>query len=188
MTRSHPLTRKPYVCFGPRTWALIRHRYLRGETARSLAGTFGCSVAVIRKRARGEGWTRRALALAVDALEPAPPALTVEAGAGPEPTRTPKPAGPPLDDMIVDMEPRAAARRALDHAMRMLLLGEMNKAVEAARIADLMTRTAERLALAEAPEAEPDDAAELEAVRRKVAAMIEAARAEGARGAEPGRG
>lgn len=124
----------------------------------------------------------------MDALEPAPPALTAEAGAGPEPTRTPKPAGPPLDDMIVDMEPRAAARRALDHAMRMLLLGEMGKAVEAARIADLMTRTAERLALAEAPEAEPDDAAELEAVRRKVAAMIEAARAEGARGAEPGRG
>ena len=191
MTQTEAKPRKPPVYFGPRTWAIIRARYLRGETGRGLAETFGCSLAVIRKRAWSEGWTKRAQALAVDDLEPAPPpTLAEEIGAGPgvAPATATDAAGPLLAGTLVDMEPSAAARRALDQAMRMLLLGQTAKAADAPRVADLMTRTAERLSAGATMSAEPDDAAALGAVRRKVAAMVEAARAEGMREAERARG
>lgn len=168
-----PRRRKAYVYLGPRTWATIRRRYLEGESARALAEEFGCSQAAIRKRINREGWSKRAAALAADALEPA----AVEVGAVGHPAET-----------ASDLDPRAAARRALEEATRLLLRGQTARAAEAARISELMARAADRLAGREPAEAEPDDGAELEAVRAKVAAMIEAARAEGAREADGERG
>lgn len=167
---------KAYVYLGPRAWATIRRRYLEGESARALAEEFGCSQAAIRKRIQHEGWGKKAAALAADALEPA----AVEAGPV-------APDGPPAETAS-DLDPRAAARRALEEATRLLLRGQTARAAEAARISELMARAADRLAGSERAETEPDDAVELEAVRAKVAAMIEAARAEGAREAETGRG
>jgi len=177
MSRSdHSRPRKSYVYHGPNTWAVIRTRYLDGESARSLAETFGGSEAAIRKRIQREGWGKKAAALARDALVPAAvgrPAAAPDEGEA---------------EALFNLEPRAAARRVLDQAMRLLLLGQTAKAAEAARIAELMARTAERLAGSAPADVEPDDAAELEAVRRKVAAMVEAARAEGMREAEARRG
>lgn len=173
---SLPRRRKAYVYLGPRTWAAIRRRYLEGESARALAEELGCSQAAIRKRIQREGWGKKAAALALDALEPA--AVEVVAVA---------PDGSPAE-AVAALDPRAAARRALEEATRLLLRGQTARATEAARISELMARAAARLAGKEPAEAEPDDAAELEAVRRKVAEMIEAARAEGVREAELGRG
>ena len=77
-----------------------------------------------------------------------------------------------------------AARVALDEAVRLMRAGQMTGAAEAARVADVMARAAARLeGDAAADPGEPDEAA-FEAVRRKVEAMIAAARAEGAREAE----
>ena len=171
-----PQPRKAYVYFGPRLWATIRRRYLEGESARALAEEFGCSEAAIRKRIQREGWSKQAAALALDALEPA---VVGVAALAPEGDRA---------EAVPDLDPRAAARRALDQATRLLLQGQSARAAEAARTAEVMARAADRLAGREPPEAEPDDAAELEAVRAKVATMIEAARLEGARAAEAGRG
>lgn len=171
-----PRRRKAYVYFGPRVWATIRRRYLDGESARALAEEFGCSQAAIRKRIRREGWGKKAAALAADALEPA----VVDV--------VPAAVDAPRAEGGFELDPRAAARRALEQATRLLLQGQSARAAEAARTAELMARAADRLAGSEAAGAEPDDAAELEAVRARVAAMIEAARAEGAREAEARRG
>lgn len=173
-----PRRRKAYVYLGPRTWATIRRRYLEGESARALAEEFGCSQAAIRKRIQREGWGKKAAALAADALEPAIGGVATAA-----------PDGRPAEAASA-LDPRAAARRTLEEATRLLLRGQTARAAEAARISELMARAADRLAGREPAEAEAeaDDAVELEAVRAKVAAMIEAARAEGAREAEAGRG
>lgn len=162
MTQTRP--RKPRVYLGPNTWALIRRRYLAGETAPALAAVFGCTEAAIRKRASREGWTKRSLALALDVEAPAE--ATTEAATEPAPTPE-------------SLAPAAAARRALDQAVRWLLAGQTGRAAEAARVAEAMARAAARLDDGAAAAADDDDEAELEAVRRRVAAMVEAARAEG---------
>lgn len=158
MTQSAPPTRhKPYVYFGPGTWALIRRRYLDGETARALADVFGCSLATIYRRARLEGWSRHAVAKALDGI--APDARIDRGAAQP-------------DGAEAALEPRVAARRALDQAMRLLLLGQTAKAAEAARVAEVMARTADRLeGRAGAPDPQADDQGALEAVRRRVLAL-----------------
>ncbi len=67
------------------------------------------------------------------------------------------------------LEPRAAARAALDEAVRLLRSGRLGAAEAAARVADVMGRAAARLEVAEpaAEDAGVDEAA-FEAVRRKV--------------------
>jgi hypothetical protein len=54
--------RKPYQIRSPETWDLIRSAYLRGEGAPHLARVFGVTETNIRKRARLEGWSKRAYA------------------------------------------------------------------------------------------------------------------------------
>lgn len=159
MTRASPKlkSQKAYVYFGPQTWGLIRRRYLDGESGPALAEAFGCCEATIYRRARLEGWSRHAVARAMDGLAPEP---AVTAGAMPSPG-------------VADagLDPRAAAHRALDQAMRWLLAGQTARAAEAARVAEAMARAVTRLGGGGATESEAEDAAELEAVRRRVLAL-----------------
>lgn len=43
---------------GPETWALIRHDYLAGGSARLIAERYGVSESALRTRARNEGWRK----------------------------------------------------------------------------------------------------------------------------------
>lgn len=153
----HRPRRKPYRIRGPRVWALIRPRYLAGESAPRLAEVFDVTEYAIRRRITREGWSKRSLAEATP-VEPADAGLAEVVGAALE----------------GEMEPREAARLALGEAVRLLRGGRMGLAGEAARVADVMGRAAARLG-DEAPmdAGEPDEAA-FEAVRRKVLGMAAA--------------
>ena len=150
MSHSNPTpkrARKPYTYFSERVWARCRKAYLDGDSARLVSERFGPTVHAIRKRISKEGWTKRSLLVAQEA-------------ALPEPEET---AAAPSD-------PRAAARAALDEAVRLMRRGRMAAAMEAARVADVMSRAATRLdGGSEGAGAEPeDDEAAFEAVRAKV--------------------
>ena len=152
----HAPRRAPYRLRGNRAWALIRARYLAGEGAPRLAEVFDVTEYAIRQRITREGWSKRSLAEAEEAgmSDPeAPPMAFRAAGGG-------------ADDG--DLDPRAAARRALDEAVRLMRAGKMSGAAEAARVADVLARAAARLdGDRPAEPGEPDEAA-FEAVRRKV--------------------
>jgi hypothetical protein len=170
----HRPRRNPYRKRGRKIWALIRARYLRGESAPRLAEVFDVTEYAVRQRIRREGWSKASLAEAEEAGMPEPEEalaeLEAEAGGG-------------LDGAALD--PRAAARLALDEAVRLMRAGQMTGAAAAARVADVMARAAARLdGDGGFDPGEPDEEAELEAVRRRVEEMIATARAEGAREAE----
>lgn len=57
-----PKPRTTYRHVGLTTWHLIRHAYLSGASAPTVAARFGVSVSALRKRAAREGWTKRAFA------------------------------------------------------------------------------------------------------------------------------
>lgn len=169
-----PHRRAPYRIRGTRVWACLRARYLAGESAPTLAVAFDVSVYAIRRRITREGWSKRGLA---EAEEAACPDVGAEASA-PPPLRGPPPHGHGEEthfetraegDPLPLLEPRAAARAALDEAVRLLRIGRLGAAEAAARVADVMGRAAARLEAAEpaAVEAGVDEAA-FEAVRRKV--------------------
>ena len=169
--------RNPYRKRGPRVWALIRARYLAGESAPRLAEIFDVTEHAIGRRISREGWSKRSLAEAEEAGMPDPETAMAEIAAAAEAE-----AAGAMDG--AELDARAAARLALDEAVRLMRAGQMTGAAEAARVADVMARAAARLeGDAAADPGEPDEAA-FEAVRRKVEAMIAAARAEGAREAE----
>ncbi|MFN3931480.1 MAG: hypothetical protein ACK4JY_07000 [Brevundimonas sp.] len=153
---SHTPRRNPYRIRADRVWALIRPRYLRGESAARLAEVFGVTEYAIRKRIWREGWSKRSLAEAEAAGMPEPEEAMAEIVAAAEGVE----AG--------TMEPKAAARLALERAIQLMRGGEMCGAAQAARVADVMARAAARLD-GDGPEdpGEPDAAA-FEAVRRKV--------------------
>lgn len=171
-TDPHRRRRNPYRIRDARIWALVRMRYLRGESAPRLAEAYGLTEYAIRQRIRREGWSKRGLAEAEAACVPEPEELAAQQEAADEAP----------DD---GFDPVAAARTALARAARLTCEGRMGAAAEAARVADVMTRAAARLAGGEAGD-DLDDEAELEAVQRKVEEMIAAARAEGAREARGG--
>ena len=54
-----PKPRTSYRHVGPTTWHLIRHAYLSGASAPTVAARYGVSVSALRKRAAAEGWTKR---------------------------------------------------------------------------------------------------------------------------------
>ncbi|MBX9460985.1 MAG: hypothetical protein KL785_07790 [Brevundimonas sp.] len=157
----HTPRRNPYRKRGKKVWALIRARYLRGESAPRLAEVFDVTECAIRQRIRREGWSKASLAEAEEAGLPEPEealaALEAEAEAE---------AAGGLDG--AELDPRAAARLALDKAVRLMRAGQMTGAAEAARVADVMARAAARLdGDGGFDPGEPDEAA-FEAVRRKV--------------------
>jgi len=156
--------RNPYRKRGPRAWALIQARYLAGESAPRLAEIFDVTESAIRQRIRRQGWSKASLAEAEEAGMPDPEEAMAEIAAAAAGTA----AGlePGLDG--AELEPRAAARVALDAAVRLMRSGQMTGAAEAARVADVLARAAARLeGDAAADPGEPDEAA-FEAVRRKV--------------------
>lgn len=51
---------------GPETWAQVRQAYIAGESASSLVRRFDIGYANLRRRARIEGWTRKAIAAQID--------------------------------------------------------------------------------------------------------------------------
>ncbi|GAA0869653.1 hypothetical protein GCM10009116_14890 [Brevundimonas basaltis] len=150
--------RNPYRIRGKRTWALIRPRYLAGQSAPRLAEVFNVTEYAIRQRIRREGWSKASLAEAEEAGMPDPE----EAAAAP----AAEAAADGFED--AELDPRAAARTALEAAVRLMKIGQMTGAAEAARVADVMARAAARLD-GDGPgdPGEPDQAA-FEAVRRKV--------------------
>ena len=159
MEKTNPRPRRhPYRIRADRAWALIRMRYLRGESAPRLAEVFDVTEAAIRQRIRREGWSKASLAEAEEAGMPEPEEAMAAIAAAAEAEGL----------AIGGMEPKAAARLALDKAIRLMRDGRMTGAAEAARVADVMARAAARLD-GEGPEdpGEPDEAA-FEAVRRKV--------------------
>ncbi|WP_029087862.1 hypothetical protein [Brevundimonas aveniformis] len=54
-----PKPRTSYRHVGLTTWHLIRHAYLSGASAPTVAARYGVSVSALRKRAAAEGWTKR---------------------------------------------------------------------------------------------------------------------------------
>lgn len=162
MERTCPTPRrKPYRIRADRAWALIRARYLKGESAPRLAEVFKVTEAAIRQRIRREGWSKRALAEVEEAGMPGPEEalaeLASEAEGGTEGA---------MDG--AELDPRAGARLALNKAVRLMREGQMTGAAEAARVADVLARAAARLD-GDGPvdPGEPDEAA-FEAVRRIV--------------------
>lgn len=160
MEKTDPTPRRnPYRIRADRAWALIRMRYLRGESAPRLAEVFDVTEAAIRQRIRRKGWSKRSLAEAEEAGMPDPEEALAELEAEAE-------GADGLDG--AELDPRAAARLALDKAVRLMRAGQMTGAAEAARVADVMARAAARLdGDGEFDPGEPDEAA-FEAVRRKV--------------------
>jgi hypothetical protein len=57
-----PKPRTSYRHVGLSTWHLIRHAYLSGASAPTVAARYGVSVSALRKRAAAEGWTKRVYA------------------------------------------------------------------------------------------------------------------------------
>jgi hypothetical protein len=156
-----PRRRNPYRIRADRVWALIRPRYLRGESAPRLAEVFNVTEYAIRQRIRREGWSKRALAEAEAAGMPEPEEALAELAAEAEAE-----AAGTMDG--AERDARAAARLALDRAVGLMRAGQMSGAAEAARVADVMARAAARLdGDGPADPGEPDQAA-FEAVRRKV--------------------
>lgn len=153
--------RKPYRIRAGRAWALVRARYLKGESAPRLAEVFGVTEYAIRQRIRREGWSKASLAEAEAAGMPEPEAALADLEAEAE-------AGAAGAEDGAELDPRAAARLALDRAVRLMRTGQMTGAAEAARVADVMARAAARLD-GDGPvdPGEPDEAA-FEAVRRIV--------------------
>jgi hypothetical protein len=162
-----PPHRRNYRIRCDRVWAVIRGRYLAGESAPRLAEVFDVSEAAIRKRAQREGWTKRAAAEAMP-FEPADAGLAAVIEGQ-------------LDG---DLTPREAARLALNEAVKLVRGGKMGLAVEAARVADVMGRAAARLGDEGPVDMGPDEAA-FEAVRRKVLGLPPPSREGAATGAGP---
>ena len=92
---------------GPETWARVRQAYVAGESAPSLVRRFDVGYANLRRRARIEGWTRKAFAAQID-LKP------IRGGAD---DREPALAVLAEVDVRLDAEP-VAPREALARAVR----------------------------------------------------------------------
>ena len=145
-----PKPRTSYRHVGLSTWHLIRHAYLSGASAPTVAARYGVSVSALRKRAAAEGWTKRVYARsqlqppttawAQAANDPGSGALA-EAGSLPGAGNDPL-TRPPTDAEaafvrnlwpIPDLRAGDLARKALALADQALRLG---RALDARRFAD----------------------------------------------------
>lgn len=75
-----PKPRTSYRHVGLTTWHLIRHAYLSGASAPTVAARYRVSVSALRKRAGAEGWTKRDFARS--GTQPPTTAWTTAAAAG----------------------------------------------------------------------------------------------------------
>ncbi|WP_298745679.1 hypothetical protein [uncultured Brevundimonas sp.] len=148
---------------GPDTWRRVREAYAAGESGPSLARRYDVGLANLRKKASREGWTRSAVAAALD--RELPPQTTPETGAVSEAG----PAGVPPADGPEPLDPPAVRRRAVDRAAALLAEGRAAEALAQLKAAEALAR----LGVAEAwatPEPSEEDA---EAVRIKVGRIVE---------------
>lgn len=135
---------KPYRKRSAETWNLIRTAYLRGATASALAERYDVSHGNIMRRAREEGWTRRAFAETADRafLDAAPPP---EAGpspriGGPAPLVAPGPEDePPLEQEAANTT-EAAVRLTLAAVSRCLKAGRYAEAERLGKLAETLSR------------------------------------------------
>jgi len=120
---------------GPETWARVRQAYIAGESAPSLVRRFDVGYANLRRRARVEGWTRKAIAARLDlgplrgeADAPSPALMSLaDLDALPEP--------PPI-------APREAVARAVRRAAWLISEGKAAEAAALLRAADALDRLA----------------------------------------------
>lgn len=120
---------------GPETWARVRQAYIAGESAPSLVRRFDVGYANLRRRARVEGWTRKAIAARLDlgplrggADDPAPALISLaDLDALPEPPA---------------IAPREAVARAVRRAAWLVSEGKAAEAAALLRAADALDRLA----------------------------------------------
>lgn len=115
---------------GPKTWAMVRERYLAGESAPSLARAFGIGQSTLRKRAQREGWTRMQHAAALEPRRAARPAD----GAAPRPSSEPE-----------TIRPDAALQAALAQASGLLAAGRAAEASALLKAAESLARLTQPL-------------------------------------------
>ena len=145
-----PKPRTTYRHVGLTTWHLIRHAYLSGASAPTVAARYGVSVSALRKRAAAEGWTKRDFALTrIQSPSTAWDQAAHDSGAGPlvEAAALPGASGDPLTRPptdaeaafvrnlwpIPDLKAGVLARKALALADQALRQG---RALDARRFAD----------------------------------------------------
>jgi hypothetical protein len=130
---------------GPETWAMIRHQYLSGTSARVLAIRYDVTVANIRRRAEHENWTRRAHAKANDIAPTETVGLTlVEQETVAEAIASAVTAALAPVEAVPDTPIAAsdAFARATTAAMRALAAGRLAEAAQAAKVAEIFGRLA----------------------------------------------
>jgi hypothetical protein len=68
------MKRRAPIHVGPRTWALVREDYLRGDTGPTVCKRYGVRLDALRARASREGWGKwkHALAVEIDRFGPPP--------------------------------------------------------------------------------------------------------------------
>ncbi|CAN5193859.1 hypothetical protein BH09PSE1_BH09PSE1_12150 [soil metagenome] len=120
---------------GPETWAMVRQAYVAGESAPSLVRRFDVGYANLRRRARIEGWTRKAIAETLDlkplrgGAEDPRPALTALAALEGQPE-------PPF------IAPREAVAKAVRRAAWLVSEGKAAEALVLLRAAEGLEKLA----------------------------------------------
>lgn len=139
---------------GPETWDRVREAYVAGESGPSLARRFDVGLHNLRKKASREGWTRSAVAAALDrALPPEPVVAEADAGEPAAPTDAP-----------------AVRRRALARADALLAEGRAAEALAQLKAAEALSRMGEAEAEFNRMETYQEDT---EAMRIKVGRIVE---------------
>ena len=110
---------------GPDTWRRVKEAYVAGESGPSLARRYDVGLHNLRKKASREGWTRSAVAAALDRELP------------------PEPAAAEAADAPVDRQ--AALAACLDHAAAAMARGEGQRALAGLKAALAFTELTRRL-------------------------------------------
>lgn len=142
---------------GPDTWRRVREAYVAGESGPSLARRYDVGLANLRKKASREGWTRSAVAAALDReLPPEPEAGTDMAdGSGADPAA---------------FDAAAVRRRALARADALLAGGRAAEALAQLKAAEALSRLGEAEAEFNRMETWEED---MEAVNQRVGRIVE---------------
>ncbi|MDY6924418.1 MAG: hypothetical protein SWI22_10720, partial [Pseudomonadota bacterium] len=140
------------------TWRRVREAYVAGESGPSLARRYDVGLANLRKKASREGWTRSAVATALDRDLPPEPEPAPDAGTGAEAG-----AGEPSDASTV-------RRRALARADALLAAGRAAEALAQLKAAEALSRLGAEEAEFNRMETWEEDT---EAVRIKVGRIVE---------------
>lgn len=159
---------------GPDTWRRVREAYVAGESGPSLARRFDVGLANLRKKASREGWTRTAVAVALDRDLPRGPLEAFGGGTGADPAES--------------ADPPTVRRRALARAAALLAEGRATEALAQLKAAEALVRLGAVESEAMAMETYQEDT---EAMRIKIGRIVEdraleLARAMLAEGVKPG--